>query len=74
MELQEVKNNAEFDKILADYSRWVTVNLFYIHVESINLKTKPVKIVQSYNDFIERQGKGLETYPAEERIEEHSSY
>lgn len=29
----------------------------YIHVESINLKTKPVKIVQSYNEFIERQGK-----------------
>ena len=46
----------------------------YIHVESINLKTKPVKIVQSYNEFIERQGKGLETYPAEERIEEHSLY
>ena len=29
----------------------------YIHVESINLKTKPVKIVQSHNEFIERQGK-----------------
>ena len=29
----------------------------YIHVDSINLKTKPVKVVQSDSEFTERQGK-----------------